>query len=383
MTPNREGARYLYGQGITLTAAPTAATDLDHWHWFVKPAGASEFTISDRSATAELKLPTSMSWNGAQVYASLYDEDHQVVASSAPVTLEVSTLPAVTTITAATDRPAYRAGDVARLSSTQQPQTDETHFHWYVRKTGEEFYTYIPGSDAADATLPITADLDGASVLVRLFDDAHAVIAESAPVPLQVADAGPGATTIAARLQPSTVRYAAKRAALQVEVDADGATPEGSVDVTVGGRTVARDVAVDEAGAATVRLPKKLTPGRHRVVAHFRPADDQAHAASSSPATVLKVERAVSRVKAVVAKVVRPAQRARVAITVASAADPRGVVVIRDGARRLVKVRLDRAGRAVVRLPRLSVGKHRLVVRYQGDRLHAADTARAVLRVRR
>ncbi|WP_436699117.1 choice-of-anchor M domain-containing protein [Nocardioides sp. BYT-33-1] len=298
VTPNKPGATYLYGQGITLTAAPTAATDLDHYHWFVKRAGSPDYAISNASSTAELKLPTSLVWDGAQVYANLYDDAHNVVASSEPLTLHVSQLPQVTTLTAHADKASYAVGETAHFSSTQSPETGEDHFHWYVRKPGEEFYTYIPDSNQATADLPVTADLQGAEVIARIFDHDHAVIAESAPV----------VVSLASGAAPTPTQPAAGKAASQVEVKVK---------------------------------PQRLTPGKRGKV--------------------------------------------KVAVTVPSApgVPVTGTVVVRAGGEKVAAKAVKVNGKVVIKLPRLTVGKHRIKVVYQGDATTERSSTTRVVKVRR
>lgn len=385
VTPDRENARYLYGQGITLNAAPTQPTELDHWHWFVKREGATDFVISNRSATSQLKLPTSLDWDGAQVYASLYDDNHEVVASSDPLTLSVTALPEVTELTATADRASYRAGDVASFTSAQDPATGEDHFHWYLRKVGEEFYTYIPESNQATATLPITADMDGGTVIARLFDEQHAVIAESGPVELDVRS-GADATTTGLELGATEQAYGAAPvdATVTVADTVEGKPAAGTVDITVGGETVADDVAVDAAGTATVALPRDLEPGAHEVVASFVPTDAERHAASTSAAVELTVTRAATDTSASLVRTkIKPARQGVVKVHVSSDVTPSGTVVVRAGKRELGTVELNERGRARVKLPKLRPGKHRLVVVYAGSDHHARSTDRVTLRVRR
>lgn len=375
VTANKPGAAYLYGQGITLTATPDAATDLDHYHWFVKTAGQADYVISNRSVTGELKLPTSPVWDGAQVVAKLYDHDHEVVAESAPITLSVDTLTPTTTLTAAADQASYAVGETAQLTSSQSPQTADEHYHWYVRKPGEEFYTWIDGTRAADAELPITADLDGAEVAIRLFDADHAVLAESAPIVLQVGSATPAATTTTVRLAAARQRYGAAPTRAQVSVGTAAGTAAGDVVVSVGGRELPA-TAVDAQGRATVRLPARLEPGAHRVVARFAPADAEAQAASSAAAT-LRVSKARAKVAV---SLNRATTRATVKVT--GVGTPTGRVQVRVDGTKVATAAL-RQGRVVVRLPRLAPGKHAVVVRFAGDDRHAAASDRATVRVRR
>ncbi|WP_205473663.1 choice-of-anchor M domain-containing protein [Nocardioides sp. SYSU D00038] len=379
VTPNRAGAEYLYGQGITLTAAPSEATELDHYHWFVKRAGESEFSVSERSTTQELKLPTSMVWDGAQVYASLYDDEHRVVASSQPLTLSVETLPPVTTLTAAADKASYTVGETVQLSSTQQPPTGEDHFHWYVRKPGEEFFTYIPGSDAASATLPVTAEHDGAEVAVRLFDHDHAVIAESAPLTLDVRDPAPAATTTAVRLSRATQSYGAT-GPVRATATVAGEGVTGTVTFRSGARVLASGVGVSAQGTATATLPRDLPAGRHQVVASFVPGATSL-GASTSPPVVLRVTKAATRTRATAPRRVRAGARATVRVVVGAPLPASGKVVVRKSGRVVGTARLDARGRAGVRLSRLRPGLHRLVVAYPGGANHRSSRAAVTIRV--
>lgn len=378
VTADRADAQYLYGQGITLTAAPDAATDLDHYHWFIKAAGQPDYVISNRSGTHELKLPTSPVWDGAQVVAKLYGHDHEVVAESAPITIGVQTLTPTTTLTAAADKARYQVGDTAVLTSTQSPQTADDHYHWYVRKPGAEFYTWIDGTRAADATLPITADLHGAEVVARLFNADHAVLAESAPLVVSVGEAAPLATRTTVRLDRTAQRYGASRPARAVVTVTTASGPgQGRVAVTVGGTAIGT-AALDARGRAVLAVPARLNPGAHRVVARFTPSDAAAQAASTSTSAALSVRKAVSRVAVRAVRTRLPvAARARVVVRVSGAATPRGRVQALVKGRKVAAGTL-RDGRVVLRLPRLRAGGYAVRVRFAGDARHQGATSKAV-----
>lgn len=90
------GLRDVYAPGdpIALTAAQDPATGLDHYHWFVR-CGAGDPVIVPDAATAAWSTTADARHDGCEVQAKLYDHAHEVVATSAPVTLRVAAPAAV------------------------------------------------------------------------------------------------------------------------------------------------------------------------------------------------------------------------------------------------------------------------------------------------
>ncbi|UED86419.1 choice-of-anchor M domain-containing protein [Streptomyces profundus] len=78
---------YHTGDAVELTAVPDATTDLDHYHWYSRDSAAADWEAAEGGAgdryagTAEV--------DGQQLRAELLDEDHEVVATSEPVTIRV------------------------------------------------------------------------------------------------------------------------------------------------------------------------------------------------------------------------------------------------------------------------------------------------------
>ena len=256
VTPNRPGATYLYGQSAVLTATTTPATDLDHWHWFIKEPGDQDFEISEFGETAELRLPHSMTWDGAQVYAELYGHNHEVVGRSDPLTLSFDRLPATTTLLASADRESYRVGDTAEFSSTQSPATADDHYHWYLRPKGKEYFTWIDGTSEATASLELGADHDGAEVIARLFNHDHVILAESAPIKLEV-QKHESAVRVRVANAPLDTR---DRPRLSVRIAATP-KPTGTLTVKVDGEVRARVAA----GRREVLVLPRLDRGKHRL----------------------------------------------------------------------------------------------------------------------
>ncbi|WP_313405489.1 LamG-like jellyroll fold domain-containing protein [Aeromicrobium sp.] len=103
----------------------------------------------------------------------------------------------------------------------------------------------------------------------------------------------------------------------------------------------------------------------------------------SATSTASRVAKAASTVRAKVAKKrIKAKQRAKVAIRVAAPATANGRVLVKLRGR-VVADGIVRNGKVKVRLPRLAVGKHRLVIRYLGNDQVRGDSARVTLRVKR
>lgn len=80
---------YHSGDVVTLTAVQDPVTDLDHYHWFTRAAGTTEWQIVPDAGGAQYSFTASAQHDGLAVIARLYDHDHNVVAESEPVTVVV------------------------------------------------------------------------------------------------------------------------------------------------------------------------------------------------------------------------------------------------------------------------------------------------------
>ncbi|MER7890123.1 choice-of-anchor M domain-containing protein [Micromonospora sp. NPDC094482] len=104
---NGMAEEYQPGDNVTLNAVQTPQTELDHYHWFSRCAGAEQFSVIPGEAGAAYTFTATRELNACEYVAKLYDDDHQVVATSEPVSLWVAFPPetpgASQTITAAID----------------------------------------------------------------------------------------------------------------------------------------------------------------------------------------------------------------------------------------------------------------------------------------
>lgn len=183
---------YRVGDTMTLTASQDPDTGEDHWHWFIKPVGADEYAVIDGQLTSTLTREVAADDNGAAIIARLYDHDHAVLAESTPVTVSVQDdgeEPVGTTVTITGMADAYDVGDTMTLTASQDPDTGLNDWHWYLKPAAADDYTVIEGQNTATLTRDIAAGDNGASILARLFDADHNLVAESAAVTVTVNDA--------------------------------------------------------------------------------------------------------------------------------------------------------------------------------------------------
>nr|WP_246017008.1 choice-of-anchor M domain-containing protein [Micromonospora pisi] len=80
---------YEPGRQVNLVALQTPETELDHYHWFSKCPGAADFAVVQGELGAAYQFTSTLALDGCQYKAVLYDDDHNAVAESDPVTLVV------------------------------------------------------------------------------------------------------------------------------------------------------------------------------------------------------------------------------------------------------------------------------------------------------
>ena len=230
IVPNKVDAEYFVGQTITLNALSPGAAPTDTYRWQVTRPGAATPLADPKQTTAVWTTKPDRAVDGTSIQVERLSAAGQVIETSKPQILRTRAQTPTTTLTVTPDKSTYTVGDTATLRSAQSPQTEDEHYHWYLRKPGKDNYEWIPESRLADQQLPITADLNGAEVTARLFNAGHSVLVESKPIRLTVT--GPGTTEPAAavRITSTATTFAAgERAAFTAEPSTPGSTVEWSV----------------------------------------------------------------------------------------------------------------------------------------------------------
>lgn len=76
-----------YHTGDLIELQAEHEVDDDHWHWFTKEPDAEEWELVDGQFSDTFSTVASI--NGLEVKAELYNDDHQLIAESEPVVIEI------------------------------------------------------------------------------------------------------------------------------------------------------------------------------------------------------------------------------------------------------------------------------------------------------
>lgn len=195
LTVTADKASYVAGETAQLKSTQNPLTDESHYHWYVKRAGASDFTWVDQSRDKDLAYPVTADDDGAQLVLRLFDDTHAMIAESEPHTLAVTTggtdPQPITDLTIEGLDIGYHAGETATLKAVQNPATDEDHYHWFIKRSGDADFSVISGAGTATLSHEVAEADAGAQIVAKLYDHDHALIAESAPVTLKLLPGDP------------------------------------------------------------------------------------------------------------------------------------------------------------------------------------------------
>ncbi|MGX6449363.1 choice-of-anchor M domain-containing protein, partial [Patulibacter sp. S7RM1-6] len=181
---------YPVGQAVSLAVRQQPESGEDHYHWYTRCGTENPWRVVSGASGSTHAFPMTAELDGCTVQARLYDADHELVALSTPHELVAQVAPTVA-ITGLRDH--YHPGDTATLVATQEPDSGENHWHWFLQ-CGDNPQTVVNGATASTLSLPLEARHDGCTVVAKLYDHAHAVIAESPAVVLHVTDHADGGT---------------------------------------------------------------------------------------------------------------------------------------------------------------------------------------------
>jgi hypothetical protein len=167
--------------------------------------------------------------------------------------------------------------------------------------------------------------------------------------------------------------------ATTVVATVEGADPSGTVTVAEGDQVLGTAPVGD--GQARVVLPKTaLGAGTHTLTVSY---DGDAANAVSSTTTTARIAKATARVQAKLSPAkLKAGARPQVKVTVSAVGiTPSGRVVVKVNGKQVAAKALNRAGKVVVRLPKLQAGKRTVLVRYAGNANTKASTAKVTVKV--
>lgn len=205
------GLKEHYHSNDTVELEAVLSEDLgsDHWHWFITRPNQEEQVIEGQGDST-LEYTATLEDNGATLIARLYGDDHEVIAHSDAIVLEVvdhgshdhddhdhtddhgseddhDHSDMTVSITGLSDH--YHTHDTLSLIAETTPETDHDHWHWFITRPGQE-EAVIDGQGTHELSLELETADNNSVIVARLYGDNHEVIAESEPVEVQIENHG-------------------------------------------------------------------------------------------------------------------------------------------------------------------------------------------------
>lgn len=186
IVPSKVDAEYFVGQTVNLSALSPDAAETDTYRWYTTSAGETEPVLDEKQSTSAFTTKPVRGIDGAEVYVERVAADGTVVETSDPITIGVGQMTQTTALSVTGLQDTYQVGEVAKFGSAQNPQTEDEHYHWYLKLAGEDSYEWVPESRLAAQELEITAELQGATLTTRLFNADHSILSEAPTVRIVV-----------------------------------------------------------------------------------------------------------------------------------------------------------------------------------------------------
>jgi surface-anchored protein len=250
---------YSVGDAVNLSATVSPASVLNRYEWTVTKQGETTGTVVPGANSASYSFVASADLAGASISARLTYDDGTPYVASEPVVLDVE-VPVDTELSISGLAPSYTVGDTAELTAVQTPQTDEDHYHWFIKRQGDAEYSVIAGATTGRLSYTIGENDDKALIVSKLYTHDHVVITESAPVslnvvPVEVVD--PPVSTKPETAPPTPADDALDGAPRgTVSIVEDVVVPGQTVTVSVGSRLAEDWVSATLFSAAAVLTPE-------------------------------------------------------------------------------------------------------------------------------
>jgi surface-anchored protein len=180
---------YHTGDTAELTASVAPASVLSRYDWFLQRQGEDHWTEIEGEHGAGYSFEVTEDLAHAKVKAVLSYDDGTAYVESEPIEIHIDDHghgPVETALSISGLAASYQPGDTAKLQANQDPQTDEDHYHWFIKKSDAADFSVISGALSDVLEYQVAEADNGAQVIARLYDHDHEVVAESAPVQLTV-----------------------------------------------------------------------------------------------------------------------------------------------------------------------------------------------------
>mgnify|MGYP001205234651 FL=1 len=206
---------YHTGDIIRLTANYNEGSEHVHWHWFSLEPNSEEWEVVEGQSDATYEGEANISEQ--QIKAVLYDDNHDIIAESNPVTIEIDDHEGhnheghdheghdhAEHDHAGDDHEGhnhehqeiaihieglvghYHTGDTIKLTANYSDGSEYDHWQWFSLEPGSEEWEAAEGQ--TDDIYEGEAIISGLQIKAVLYDDHHEIVAESAPVTIEIDD---------------------------------------------------------------------------------------------------------------------------------------------------------------------------------------------------
>jgi zinc transport system substrate-binding protein len=198
---------------IKLTAKIEDGINYDHLHWFSLNPDEEDWVVLDEQTSINFEDEAEM--DGQQIKAVLYGNDHDIIAESEPVTIEIDDHEGEHHHSEGNHEHGdsheeethhdtehskeinvglegllghYHTGDSIKLSTNIDETVQYDHLHWFLLHPYDEEWIIVDGQTSNN--FESDAEMDGQQIKAVLYNDDHDVVAESEPVTIKIDDHG-------------------------------------------------------------------------------------------------------------------------------------------------------------------------------------------------
>lgn len=197
-------AHYHSNDTITLTATFADGSELEHLHWSTLNPDSEEWEIAEEQHGETYEGEATIS--GQQIKAAVYDDNHDIVSESLPVTIKIDDHEGhdnegeehnhdhegeehahedeAVIIEGLAGH--YHTGDVITLTSEHSEGSSDEHWHWFTMEPGSAEWDMV--KEQYSNTYEGEATTNGLQIKAVLYDHNHEIVSESEPKRIMIDD---------------------------------------------------------------------------------------------------------------------------------------------------------------------------------------------------